>query len=159
MAEREKKLRKLQDLRAQTPYVSKSALEGILSWAKQNGELPLASSKHMREASRATFAGANAYGPVLVEKEVLMADGSKMSLPFLNLHSFLHAGYSAGGALFELLKDVAGPAGLALYSDEVCPGNALAASTPRKCWVVYAGIVQSHRHLQNEKKLGSLCVA
>jgi hypothetical protein len=157
MAEREKKLRKLQDLRAQTPYVSKSALEGILSWVKQNGELPLASSKHMREANRATLAGANAYGPVLVEKEVLMVDGSKMSLPFLNLHSFLHAGYSAGGALFELLKDVAGPAGLAQYSDEVCPGNALAASTPRKCWVVYAGIVQSHRHLQNEKAWITLC--
>ena len=28
---------------------------------------------------------------------------------------------------------------LCLYSDELCPGNPLAASTNRKCWLLYAG--------------------
>ena len=56
-----------------------------------------------------------------------MCDGSVTAFPYLNLHSFLHAGYKAGGALFDLLKDVS-TFGVILYSDEVCPGNALAAS-------------------------------
>jgi len=36
--------------------------------------------------------------------------------------------------------------------------KALAASTPRKCWVAFADIVQTHRHLQNEKAWITLCL-
>ena len=155
--ERAQKLRKLQTLRADVPYVSKSALESILTWVQKNGPTELMTAKHMREATRATLAAAGTYGPVLVLKPVVMCDGSHKELPFLQFHSFVHAAYKAGGALFNILKDVAGPVGLVLYSDEVCPGNVLAASPARKCWVVYAGFVKAGRLLQNEKAWVTLC--
>ena len=157
MEERPQKLRKLQQLRSEVPYVTKSALEGILTWVQKNGPVPLATAKHMREANRATLAAASAYGPVLLEQKVKMQDGSTMSMPFLNFHSFLHAAYKAGGALFDLLKEVTEPLGLCLYSDEVCPGNPLSGATPRKCWVVYCGLVQTKQHLQNERAWVTLC--
>lgn len=157
MTERDKKLRKLQDLRSATPFVSKNALEAILGWIKENGEVPLTRAKNMREADRATLAGASAYGPLLLQQDVLFTDGTRKPLPFVNFLSFLHKCYKDGGPLYDILKDVDGSAGLVLYSDEVCPGNALSASTPRKCWAVYATFTQCGQHMQNEKAWVTLC--
>ena len=126
MAERAEKLRKLQHLTADVPYVSKSALEGILGWVKKNGDLPLMSSKTMKEANRTTLQNANAYGPLLVQQDVVMVDGSKKSLPFLNLHSFLHAAYKAGGALFTFLGQCVWPYIQMRYAQETHSQHSLA---------------------------------
>ena len=55
-------------------------------------------------------------------------------------------------------KSVHGMLGLCLYSDELCPGNPLAASTNRKCWAIYAGFKEMGPVLSNEFAWITICI-
>ena len=148
-AERATKLRKLQKLRAETPYVSKSGLEGILDHLRKHGLPDLTLAKHMREANRQIIQEATGYGKLLNHKNLTTIDGGTISIGFLNIFSFLHYAFKQGGALYHAMKPMQGPLGLIFYTDEVVCGNPLAHS-PRKFWVCYCAMKQSGKLLQNE---------
>ena len=46
----------------------------------------------------------------------------------------------------------------AFYSDELCAGNPLAASTNRKCWAIYAGFKEMGPVLSNEFAWITICI-
>lgn len=162
MSEAPAKHRKLTDLRQAVPHVSKSSLESILKYVDKHGLPERLDAKAMRDANRALLADADAYGPLLVHQDVVCMDGSTLKVQFVNLCSFLHFAYKQGGSWYNCMKTLlesnAGPLGLCLYSDEVCPGNPLAANPSRKCWVVYAGFKEMGPLLCNENAWITLCI-
>ena len=162
MAAQPKKYRKLQDLRAATPHVSKSALESILQYVEKHGLPEHKTAKAMRLANQSVVKGANGHGPLLVHQDVLCNDGSTVKVEFVNLCSFAHFLYKQGGCFYHRMREMlgahAGKIGLCLYSDEVCPGNPLAANTSRKCWVVYASFKEWGPLLSNENAWMTLCI-
>ena len=170
MAEKAAKFQKLNDLRAAAPHVSKSALECVLKYVGKHGLPEKNSARDTRTANQQIIAGADGYGLLLVHQDVLMLDGSNIKVQFLNFCSFVHSAYKAGGSFFKAMNamldacaggDGAGgdkPLGRCIYSDEVCPGNPLAANTSRKCWVVYAGFKEMGTLLSNENAWITLCI-
>ena len=162
MAEREQKLRKLHNLRVANPQVSKSCLESLLKYVEHAGLPEKKSAKDMRDANRSLLAGANAYGPLLVHQDLVCLDGSSCKVQFVNLLSFIHYSYKQGGSFYNafktLLDEHDSMLGLCLYSDELCPGNPLAASTNRKCWAIYAGFKEMGPLLSNEFAWITICI-
>lgn len=99
------------------PHVTKAALSAILDNAKQHGVPELTTAKHMREGNRLVVNQASAYGPLCEHKEFHCLGGSKATIGILNLFSFLHFAFKAGGSLYETMKDWVGPLGVILYTD------------------------------------------
>eukprot|EP00438_Fugacium_kawagutii_P025109 Skav213458 [mRNA] locus=scaffold837:805945:808133:- [translate_table: standard] len=155
--ERASKLRRLQNLRQTVPHVTKAALAAILDNVKQHGVPELASAKHMREGNRLVVDQACAYGPLHEQRQFQCLDGSKASIGILNLFSFLHFAFKAGGSLYETMKNWDGPLGVIIYTDELVVGNPLAHS-PRKLWAVYLTFQQYGQQLQNENAWVTMCL-
>ena len=156
--ERAAKLRKLQTLRQEVPFVTKSAFSKILDHVKSQGVPDFHTAKHMREANRLAINKACAYGPLHLEKEFLCTDGTMAKVGFLNLFSFMHFAFQAGGSFYQVMKDLEPPLGLIIYTDEIVVGNPLAHS-PRKLWAVYLAFKQHGQLLQCEDAWGTLCLA
>ena len=160
-AQQPKKYRKLADLRAHVPHVSKQALESILKYVDKNGLPEKRTAKDMRNASRCVIQLADGHGPLLVHQDIAMQDGSSIKVEFLNLCSFLHFAYKAGGGFYRAMSqmlDKTDKLSLVFYSDEVCPGNPLAPSLSRKCWVIYAGFKEMGPLLSCESAWITCCV-
>ena len=162
MTETQPKRRKINDLRKTAPHVSKAALESVLKYVSKHGMPDTRTAKSMRAANRAVIAEADAYGPLLVHQDLVLQDGGNVKVQFLNFCSFLHYAYKLGGCWYQAINNMLdnnnGPLGLCLYSDEVCPGNPLAANPSRKCWIVYAGFKEMGPLLGNENSWITLCV-
>ncbi|CAE7257793.1 unnamed protein product [Symbiodinium sp. CCMP2592] len=139
------KLQKLHDLRRGVPYVSKSALEGILKTIQEKGIPEVVHTKAMLEATRKEISSWNAYGSLLQTCKVIDVHGAEKDLMFVNFHSFLHGLFKQGGSFTDLLKSChsrnpssdANPYSLVVYSDECWPGNALSAKSNKKSWALY----------------------
>ena len=155
--ERASKLRRLQSLRQTVPHVTQAALSAILGNVKQHGLPELSSEKHMREGNRLALDQASAYGPLHEHREFQCLDGSKVKIGILNLFSFLHFAFKAGGSLYETMRSWAGPLGVIFYTDELVVGNPLAHS-PRKLWAVYFFFGQYGQQLQNENAWITMCL-
>ena len=161
MSKPPEKHRKLLDLRSHVPHVSKQALESILKYVDKNGLPEKKTAKDMRTASRGVIDEADGHGPLLVHQDVLLQDGSSIQVQFVNLCSFLHSAYKAGGGFYRAMSQMlesTDQLSLCLYSDELCPGNPLSASTGRKCWVIYAGLKEMGPLLQTENAWITLCI-
>ena len=74
-------------------------------------------------------------------QECRTAKGTTASFLLVNVLSLLSGLCQQGGAYYTLLKMYANststPLQIALFSDEVVPGNQLAARTERKSWCIY----------------------
>ena len=91
---REAKLQRLNSLRRDCPYASKSALQAILSNVKTNGLPDLMSSKNMTEATRAQLCKNNLYGPLMQQVHAVARQcscGWSMGFPYWQ-HHLLKAG-------------------------------------------------------------------
>ena len=108
----------------------------------------------MREGTRAGLSQWSGYGPLLLEHELVCKGGSRKCVTLVNLLSWLHGAYKAGGGWHGLLKQTMathhGPLSLVFYSDEVTPGNVLANVPTRKLWAIYTSIKQFGLALQHE---------
>ena len=139
------KLQKLHDLRRGVPYVSKSALEGILNTIQEKGLPEVRNTKAMLEATRQEISSWNAYGSLLQSCKVIDVHGAEKDLMFVNLHSLLHGLFKQGGSFTELLRSchsrnessAVNPYSLVIYTDECWPGNALSAKSNKKSWALY----------------------
>ena len=148
--ERAAKLQKLQDFRQSVPQCSKTALDAILSRVEQDGIPELHDDKQMREADWQKLSTACRYGPLFLEKEVLLNDGKMSSIKIVNYLSLLDACYKEHGIFHGLVREAAmkcestvdAPWHLLVYSDECWPGNPLSAKAEKKIWTVYINIKQ-----------------
>lgn len=159
--ERATKLRKLRDLRQNTPHASKAAVAGLLNNVSKSGLPELTSANNIREANRQLLEECDAYGPLFKEVSFKCKDGSTLQLHVLNLLTFLFQAFCAGGAFYDLIKtfaDAEEAAGLILYSDEICPCNPLASVASRKLWILSAAIKEMGVALRNENSWVTLFV-
>ena len=151
---RQAKLQKLTKLRKNIPHTSKSALEKILKHIKDEGLPELDNSKQMREGCQMVLNNMQGYGPLLLEHQLVTSTGGLSKVILVNLLSWLHGAYKAGGGFHALLKSTMacnpGPLSLLVYADEVCPGNVLSHQPARKLWCIYVSIKQFHTALQKE---------
>ena len=152
---REAKLQRLNSLRRDCPYASKSALQAILSNVKTNGLPDLMSSKNMTEATRAQLSKNNLYGPLMQQVRAVGTSGETVQLWLVNGLSLLAASFAQGGSWASMLQNTHGsnpsshtrPWDLVLYADEVVPGNCIAhrlASNLQPAWSCSFFVLLSH---------------
>ena len=150
-SERNKKLQRLNSLRRSSPFCSQSALHAILEDCQKHGVPELTNPKHMKEATRKTLDACNLYGPLLEMQECRTAKGTTATFLLVNVLSLLSGLRQQGGTYYKLLKMYANststPLQMALYSDEVIPGNQLAARTERKSWCIYMTCANFPAHI------------
>lgn len=150
MAERAQKLQRLNQLRRSVPYVSQSALAAILLDVKEKGVPELHQRKAMQEATSCELAKLDAYGPLIQTVNGILKSGDTVPVLLVNPLSYIHAAVHQGGSYTELMMDThrrcpsspESPWQLIVYSDEVVPGNVLAARNERKTWAIYGSFMQ-----------------
>ena len=149
-AEPPHKLRRLEQLRRSTPYVSQSALAAIIEDIKKNGIPKEASRSQFTKATKFVLGGDYAYGPLKTNLKLLQHDGKTIQVPALNWKSYMAALFAESNTFHHLLTtthdlhkpEFDRPLGLILYMDEITPGNVLSNRLTRKCWCVYASILE-----------------
>ena len=114
----------------------------------------------MREACSSKIAEVNGYGPLLFKEELATTAGGKVEVQFVNFLSWMHGAHKAGGSFYQLCESHLGPgpAHVVLYTDEVVPGNPLAASVSRKMWAVYASLKEFKSNLSCESSWVTLAL-
>ena len=144
------------------PYMSKSSLEQVLKFVKEEGVPELHSRKNMQEANQALTKQKTSSGPLLIDFDLVTLDGQTMPVQCTNLCTFLQFLYKQGGPWYQLLSKTMAQCQqklhLVVYADEVTPGNVLAPITARKVWAIYASIKEFHTHLQNADAWVTLCI-
>ena len=155
--ERSQKLRKLNDLRASVPFLSQSALAGLLQALQKDGLPTLTQTKQIREARESALATMSLYGPLFLETALVTQDGMEMPLLFINFLTYLAGAFSRGGAFTKYMLDLhekkpsslAQPWHLLVYCDECHPGNQLSSGS-RKAWAIYVSFLEFHAFLGKE---------
>ena len=139
------KLQKLNDLRRSCPFVTEAALASLLQKIHQEGLPDIRHAKAMKEATRLQLSSMNAYGPLLLETNVVTTDGTLIPIWIVMFLSLLVGAYQLQGswanfshkAHTENPSSPEKPWSLLLYSDEVVPGNPLASRINRKVYAIY----------------------
>ncbi len=139
------KLRRLEDIRRNLPYLSASALASLIKDFEDQGIPELSQRKHIQEAKKVAVSKHHAYGPLIGDIPMVYNDGSSKNMLVVNFLSWLQAAFGQGGSLTQLVKEkhAANPSSpsncwkLLMYSDEVVPGNPLGHTQARKIQVVY----------------------
>ena len=163
---RASQLRKLNDFRRVLPFMTVAAFTGMLSEIKKGTEIPdLTQRKHVREATSAVLEE-TVYGPALESIE-LVGKEKPIKVLVVNYLSLLQLCYQQGGSYHELMQatQACKPSSpechwkVALYADEITPGAALGIHQGRKCWCVYASILQFGAiQLQKEHSWLPICI-
>ena len=146
--EKAPKLAKLDRFRRAVPHVSASALSKILQKAVE--ELPeLKSRRDVQNARDVLVTQRTDYGPLLVHLNLECNDGTTQQLAIINPFAQLFVAAKTPGMSALLRRRLEShpnsfenPWHLALYSDEVSPGNQLAHHNARKSWAIYWGVLE-----------------
>ena len=157
-----KKLKGLNDLRRQCPFVTKQALSEILQYVEDHGVPDAKSAKSMRRSAVADLQQYDecAHGPMFITEPMLCQDGSHMPVCMVNLLTFLYAAVKVGGHFYECMQsafDVLGPSSLEapwrliMYSDECLPANPLAAHARKKVWCTYVSFKEFGQQLLSKE--------
>ena len=155
--ERSSKLIKLNDLRASVPFLSQSALSGLLQALQKEGLPSLTQAKHIREARQSVLDSMCSYGPLFLETTVVAQDGKHLPLLFINFLTFLAGAFRQEGAFTKYLlamhhrigSSYEQPWRLLVYADECHPGNQLSSGS-RKVWCIYLSFVEFKAFLGKE---------
>ena len=160
------KFARLESLRRKSPYVSQSALAGIIADIRDNGLPDNTSRASMQRATQLSLEQHDQYGPLLEKLQLPNSKGGSTTVYVTNVATYLAALYRSDSYRDLLLRAFAlhpcsyqKPWGLCIYSDEIVPGNVLGPAS-RKPWGVYANFVQnSLEDLGNELSWMVLCCA
>ena len=140
------KAARLNDLRARIPYMSQSALAGILREAMRQ-PLPEISSRTSIRSFEVQGLNVNTpYGPLI--KEIAVTDSLKVAvaLPAPMLFHCATESPSVKSLLQRTLSQhdptPTDPWGAVVYLDEIIPGNVLAHKNYWKTWWVYWSVLQ-----------------
>ena len=148
------KYRKICEFRAKLPFVSTRALEAVLKIAKED-ELPEMCSRRTLGRARDEMVNEDTiYGPL---HEIMLIDGTAVEVanPFALLW---YAANKCSGfaALLDRAAQHKQPWHIALYADEVLPGNQVAHKMARKTWCWYWTIIEfGPAALSDEDRFGS----
>ena len=142
------------------PHCTKEALHKILENVEEFGIPEAHAPRDMRQAAYEELAQWDAYGPMLITKELVVSAGSQVTLTIVNFLTLLHACYKQGGFFYHLVRDTvkkvgapsaAKPWSLVLYSDECWPANPLSNRSEKKLWACYASFKEfGHQFLSNQ---------
>ena len=160
------KFARLESLRRKSPYVSQSALAGIIADIRDNGLPDNTSRASMQRATKFSLEQHDQYGPLLEKLQLPNSKGGSTTVYVTNVATYLAALYRSDSYRDLLLRAYAlhpcsyqKPWGLCIYSDEIVPGNVLGPAS-RKHWGVYANFLQnSLEDLGNELSWMVLCCA
>lgn len=147
---RDTKLRKLDDMRRKLPHMTASAMSALLHEVSQHGIPELHSKKQLAEATQRQISDHNAYGPLLSKSILVDKQGAGAELLMINPLSLMQGAFGQGGSYTELVMDTLRkhpctpdkPWRLALYTDEVVPGNVISHDNRRKEWVGYSSFLE-----------------
>lgn len=150
-----KKKAKINELRRAVPYVSQSALSGIITWSKTH-EFPDQGSRwsiqHARDS--ACHEVKTTYGPLV---QPMYVDGEAMYVlhPWAALsHVCKISAWFASvimAAAAAKPPTAANPWNLIVYHDEITPGAALAHRHSRKCQALYWTFLEMFDTLSDER--------
>ena len=159
VGDRQSDLAELDRFRHAVPYVSKSALEAIIKEGKKKGLPKLDTRQAMTEASQIQMDQTTDYGPLMntIDLEPL-EPGLPIRLNVLNPISYLCILLMASVGFSQLVErtydanpcTMDKPWRLALYSDEVTPGDAFSVTLARKVQVVYWSFLEFEHLLSDE---------
>ena len=141
-------MQRLEELRRKLPYMSMYGLGAVLKEVKYN--LPQAASRQtIARARDALINQTTNYGLVLTTLTLNTIAGDPMEFDAVNPFALLCLMYAQCSAFTALLDDCAArfppnvrPWRIALYSDEITPGDALSHDNRRKTWVVYFSFLE-----------------
>jgi hypothetical protein len=145
MAERPAKLARLQHLRARLPFISQSALGSLLNAAEKE-PLPTGCNRNtVREARNNIGLQRTPYGTLHQTIRVASIDGGFIDLEIQHPMAMLWHSCTVSESLSKLVQRTAAvhassperPWKLALYMDEILPGNQLGYTSARKMWCLY----------------------
>jgi hypothetical protein len=143
-------LLEFESFRRGVPRCSAHALGTILRKCRDEGVPDLVGNNVATEAQRYKIERDTPYGAVL--RTIWLGDGDKrieLAHPIAYLWTLCRDGGGYSDLVRRSLEDhgpsPANPWKLALYSDEVTPGNVIAPDNLRKLWVVYWAMVSLHR--------------
>ena len=131
--------------------MSQNALSEVLTKVRESGEVPSHTSKStVKRRKEEACAVETPYGSLIQSFQAEMTDGSKLELPFCHPAAILHHVSNVSSRVQHLLTKVAEshsnslahPWTLALYFDEVSPGNQLKINNKRKLWAIYFSVMQ-----------------
>lgn len=158
MKDRVAKLRKLNDFRRSLPHVSARALDQIFKGIQEQGLPDLMTRDQMREATNELMTSVTPHGPLIVEIELNMIDGTVIHDLAVNPMAFLFHAYRKDGPFRAMLDGCIAdghgtadnPMRLAVYADEVVPGKELSHNNKRKQWCMYWSFCEflAHFHLE-----------
>ena len=149
--ERAAKLRRLTDLRRSLPHLSASALSAVLAEVREHGIPEGGSRWDLAQASEQALVENTPYGSVLDSVQLVSTGGKKpLKLEVVNFPAMLWMAFREGGRFSDLVRRSMvnhpclpeKPWRLALYADEVVPGNPLSNENRRKIWVVYVSFLE-----------------
>ena len=160
MEERPRKLRRTEAFRRALPHLSAVALASVLARVVDVGVPELRSRENFREARDACAFEDTPYGPLIRTIPMRALDGTlsqrlEVVHPLAMLWVAAREGAGFGSLLLHMLHTnaptITQPWRLALYSDEVVPGNVLSHDNKRKIWAVYWSLIDlSLQALSNE---------
>lgn len=124
------------------PYVSQSALAGVIGHIKTHGIPEAASRPQFSRATQALLSAEYPYGQLKCMMDLEATDGATIQLPVLNLKSYMAALFDESPSYSSLLlrtkrSTLEHPWGLVMYMDEITPGNVLSGRLTRKSWCIY----------------------
>ena len=160
---KEKKIAETEFTEKIQPFLFTECFALDLEDCQKHGVPELTNPKHMEGATRKTLDACNVYGPLLEMQECRTAKGTTATFLLVNVLSLLSGLCQQGGTYYKLLKMYANststPLQMALYSDEVIPGNQLAAKTERKSWCIYMTCANFPAHILSvEDAWLSICI-
>ena len=130
-------------MRRSIPHISASALAAVLQDVQKFGNVDLHQRKHIRESTEKE-AKWNAYGPRFHEL-TLVGFEQPIQVIAVNVLTFNQGGGWANLMMNLMQQSPPSPSnkyGLAIYSNEVVPGNTVSPDSLRKNLVIYASIIQ-----------------
>jgi hypothetical protein len=116
----------------------------------QHGIPELHSRKHLAEVTANEISAHNGYGRMLSKPILVDKRGAKAEMLMINHLTLLQASFGQGGSYTDLVMDTLRrhpsspdhPWSLAVYCDEVVPGNVISHENRRKEWVGYSSFCE-----------------
>lgn len=146
MAEREAKLRKLDDFRRKVPTASQSALSKILKEIERDGAPEFYQTEHMREARKLVLGEEiPPFGKIISKMNLPKVGGGSFEAHFVQPLAWLRFIYDTCPSIREMIQrsyrakpsSDENPWNVILYSDEVTPENPLKPDLTKKLQAIY----------------------
>jgi hypothetical protein len=147
------------NLRRSLPHVSGSAFAAIIRHCQENNVSDVISHRTDLVRARNCSLDDTPFGPLLVKVTLFgTPPHANKDMLVVSPFAYLYLAFKGGGGFTKLIYDrlrvhpnsIDRPWRLALYADEVVPGNPLAVVNRRKVWVLYWSFLELHPLLHYE---------